>query len=121
MGRLVRISDATGPSYFGTSPISEEERARRLAEREQAVQQNPAGTELSGGLELPRPGTVQSRGLSKAYQPEQALANGTRGGRGRSGESGPWEPEPAAGDRQRRSKVPLPCPQAGNSTPAWRS
>lgn len=78
MGRLVRISDATGPSYFGTSPISEEERARRLAEREQAVQQNPAGTELSGGLELPRPGTVQSRGLSKAYQPEQALANGTR-------------------------------------------
>lgn len=78
MGRLVRISDATGPSYFGTSPISEEERARRLAEREQAIQQNPAGTELSGGLELPRPGTVQSRGLSKAYQPEQALANGTR-------------------------------------------
>ena len=44
----------------------------------QATQQNPAGTELSGGLELPRPGTVQSRGLSKAYQPEQALANGTR-------------------------------------------
>lgn len=78
MGRLVRISDATGPSYFGTSPISEEERARRLAEREQAVQQNPAGAELSGGLELPRPGTVQSRRLSKAYQPEQALANGTR-------------------------------------------
>ena len=44
----------------------------------QATQQNPAGAELSGGLELPRPGTVQSRGLSKAYQPEQALANGTR-------------------------------------------
>lgn len=78
MGRLVRISDATGPSYFGTSPINEEERARRLAEREQAVQQNPAGAELSGGLELPRPGTVQSHRLSKAYQPEQALANGTR-------------------------------------------
>lgn len=49
-----------------------------VSESLQATQQNPAGTELSGGLELPRPGTVQSRGLSKAYQPEQALANGTR-------------------------------------------
>lgn len=109
MGRLVRISDATGPSYFGTSPISEEERARRLAEREQAVQQNPAGAELSGGLELPRPGTVQSRRLSKAYQPEQALANGTR--------ERAWEErgartlEPITGGSRRQGE-PLQSPSA---------
>lgn len=109
MGRLVRISDATGPSYFGTSPISEEERARRLAEREQAVQQNPAGAELSGGLELPRPGTVQSRRLSKAYQPEQALANETR--------ERAWEErgtrtlEPITGGSKRQGE-PLQSPSA---------
>ena len=60
-------------------PTAEEEAVLPTASGSlQATQQNPAGAELSGGLELPRPGTVQSRRLSKAYQPEQALANGTR-------------------------------------------
>lgn len=60
-------------------PTAEEETVLPTASGSlQATQQNPAGAELSGGLELPRPGTVQSRRLSKAYQSEQALANGTR-------------------------------------------
>ena len=36
MGRLIRISDATGPAYFGTAPVDEAERARRLSERQAA-------------------------------------------------------------------------------------
>ena len=41
MGRLVKISNVTGPAYFGTAPVDEEERARRLAEREAST--SPTG------------------------------------------------------------------------------